>query len=165
MKCVLPSVYPSELRKTGEHPMEIKIPALSQETRQERGTRRGQNDERVRDAGGIGSHPLKSAEGEAATFVITSRKIKSEGGPGSPKSPPCRKRRDKSGAPVEDQNDERVGDAGGVGSRPLKTAEGGAALFVITSRKIKSEGGPASPKSPPCRKRRDKSGAPVGGQK
>jgi hypothetical protein len=33
--------------------------------------------------------------------------------------------------------------AGRIGSHPLKTAEGGAASFRITSRKIKSEGGPA----------------------
>src|SRR5258708_35417308 len=33
------------------------------------------------DAGRIGSHPLKSAEGGAASVRIASRKIKSEGGP------------------------------------------------------------------------------------
>jgi|GEM_PF-5095325 len=40
-----------------------------------------QADRNPRDAGRIGSHPLKTAEGGAASFNIMSRKIKSGGWP------------------------------------------------------------------------------------
>jgi hypothetical protein len=39
-----------------------------------------QTDKKLRDAGRIGSHPLKTAEGGAASFRVTSRKIKGESG-------------------------------------------------------------------------------------
>ena len=41
--------------------------------------------ENLCDVGRIASHPLKTAEGEAPAFRITSRKVKSEVGPDRPK--------------------------------------------------------------------------------